>query len=127
MSNRFTLAIAVLAGVAIGATAVGSLKAQGKGPAYVITDFEAITNAEGFAATAKGLPASLAAGGGKLVARTDTAIALDGPVPKRFAIFQFDSVEKAKAWYESDAGKASAKGRIDNTKSRSFIVEGIPN
>ena len=126
MSNRFTLAIAVLAGVAIGATAVGSLKAQGKGPAYVITDFEAITNAEGFAATAKGLPASLAAGGGKLVARTDTAIALDGPVPKRFAIFQFDSVEKAQAWY-AGPGKDSTKGRLDNAKSRSFIVEGLPN
>ena len=126
MSNRFTLAIAVLAGVAIGATAVGSLKAQGKGPAYVITDFEAITTADGFAATAKGLPASLAAGGGKLVARTDTAIALDGPVPKRFAIFQFDSVEKAQAWY-AGPGKDSTKGRLDNAKSRSFIVEGLPN
>lgn len=27
----------------------------------------------------------------------------------------------------SDLGKQSTKGRIDNTKSRLFIVEGIPN
>ena len=127
MKFHLNIALAVLVGAAIGATAIGTLHAQGKGPAYVITDFTEITDAAGFAEAAKGLPASLAAGGGKLVARTDAAVALDGPVPKRFAIFSFESVEKAKAWYGSDAGKASTAGRLKNTKSRSFIVEGMPN
>ena len=122
-----TLAGAVLAGIAIGATAVGGLKAQGKGPVYVITDFSEITDAAAFAAGSKGVAASIAAGGGKRLVRTESPVALDGTVPKIFSISQFESVEKAKAWYASDAMKDAHASRSKNTKSRSFIVEGMPN
>ena len=127
MSTRLTIALSVLAGVAIGATAVGSLKAQGKGPVYVVTDFAEVTDAAGFAEAAKGVPAALAAGGGKVLARTDTVTALDGSPSKRIAIFAFDSVEKAKAWYSSDAMKDAQAGRAKFTKSRTLVFEGLPN
>jgi uncharacterized protein (DUF1330 family) len=105
MRTGITIALSLVAGFAVGATAINSLKAQVRSPAYFITDFSEITNPAGFAEAAKGLPASLAAGGGRLVARSDTLVELDGPAPKRFAIFAFDSVEKAKAWYSSDLSR----------------------
>ena len=127
MRTGYTVALSLVAGFAVGATAISSLRAQNRTPAYVITDFAEITNPAGFAEAAKGLPASLAAGGGRLVARSDTLIELDGSAPKRFAIFAFDNVEKAKAWYSSDVGRQSNEVRIKSTKSRSFIIEGTAN
>jgi uncharacterized protein (DUF1330 family) len=127
MSSRLTIAVSVLAGVAVGATAVGTLRAQGKGPVYVVTDFSEVTDAAGFAAASKGVPAAIAAGGGKVLARTDSVTALDGAGSKRIAIFAFDSVEKAKAWYASDAMKEAQAGRAKFTKSRTLVFEGLPN
>jgi uncharacterized protein (DUF1330 family) len=115
------------AGIAIGAGAVGTLSAQGKGPIYVVTDFAEVMDPTAFAAASKGVPAALQAAGAKLLVRTDGAVALDGTAPKRFAIFQFESVEKAKAWYSGDAMKDTQEARAKLTKSRTFIVEGVAN
>jgi uncharacterized protein (DUF1330 family) len=100
MSLMKTFAILAI-GVALGATAVGSLNARGKAPVYVITDFTEITDPAALMAGAGTVPAAIKAGGGKVVARTDNVVPLDGAVPKRYAIFSFDSVDQAKAWYSS--------------------------
>jgi uncharacterized protein (DUF1330 family) len=114
-------------GVLIGAAAVNQPQAQSKPPVYVITDFTEIMDTSAFSAGAATVAAAIAAGGGKILVRTDAPVALDGQPPKRFAIFAFDSVEKAKAWESSDAMKVGQEARLKNTKSRSFIVEGLAN
>src|SRR5262245_54449586 len=99
MHSRLVIAASVLAGAAIGATISGSLNAQGKAPAYVIALFDEVTDPAAFAAASGGVPAAIAAAGGKLLARSDSVTALDGAPAKRLAVFAFDSADKAKGWF----------------------------
>jgi uncharacterized protein (DUF1330 family) len=119
----YTATLAILAGVAIGATAVSGLHAQSKSPgAYVIVDISEITNPDGFKQLFPKAPAAVAAFGGQFVTRTEKITGLDGTAPKRFIIIGFESVDKAKAWSASAAQKEVDAIRMGNTKSRSFIV-----
>jgi hypothetical protein len=73
MNRTFTLGLVLLAGVAIGGTAVSSLSAQSKGPgAYAIIDIGQITDRNSFVKDLlpKAAPAILS-GGGKFVTRTE--------------------------------------------------------
>ena len=45
MKTRYTVALSILAGVAVGAAAVQALHAQAKPPAYVVAEID-VTNAE---------------------------------------------------------------------------------
>ena len=126
MKNLAAVGLAIITGFALGATAIGTLNAQGKGPgAYVIVDIADVSNPDTYKqASAKAGPA-IASAGGAFLARTDDVVALEGTAPKRIIIIGFDSVDKAKAWYASPAQqevnamlKASSKGRL-------LVVEGL--
>ena len=126
MTSRLTIAAAVLAGAAIGATAVGGLKAQGKPPVYVVAVFSEMNDLAAFAAASKGVPGAIQAAGGKLLARSDSVAALDGATPpKRIAIFQFESSDKAKEWIKSDGMKETEAARAKHTKSGVFLIDGM--
>jgi uncharacterized protein (DUF1330 family) len=123
MRTQYTVALSMLAGVAIGAVSVGGLYAQGKAPgAYAIVDISDVTNPDGFKQLFPKAPPAVAAFDGHFVTRTEKITALDGTPPKRFVIIGFDSVDKAKAWDASAAQKEVNDIRMKNTKSRSFIV-----
>jgi uncharacterized protein (DUF1330 family) len=124
MKKYIGLGAAMLAGVAIGATAVNSLFAQAKPGAYVIVDISEVTNADLFKTLLPKAPGAVQAFNGQFVARTEKITALDGAASKRFIIISFDSVDKAKAWNDSAAQKEVNDIRIKSTKSRSFIVDG---
>jgi uncharacterized protein (DUF1330 family) len=116
----------MLAGAAIGATAVNGLHAQGTAPAaYAVVDISAITNPDVFKTIGPKAAASMAATGGKYIMRTDKITSLDGAPPARFVVIAFDSVAKAQAWNDSAAQKEVNDIRAQSTKSRSFIVEGM--
>ena len=68
--------------------------------------------------------AATAAFGGKNGAVTENIVALDGTPPKRFVIISFDSIDKAKAWYNSPAQEEINAIRKRSTNSRGFIVDG---
>lgn len=51
--------------------------------------------------------------------------ALEGEPPKGIAVIAFDSVENARAWYDSPAYQAIKSIRLSSTKGRMFIVEGV--
>jgi uncharacterized protein (DUF1330 family) len=105
MKTRYAVTMGVLAGVAIGATAINGLNAQAKPPSYVVIDIGELTDPEGFKAvttSAAAGPARLAALGGRYVIRTETTTALDGIPPKRFVVLAFDSKEKAQGWDKGD-------------------------
>jgi uncharacterized protein (DUF1330 family) len=130
MNQRIALGLTLLAGVAIGASAIQGLHAQAKPPAIVVVDISEITDPEGF----KAIPASpatsptaVAAQGGRYITRTDKITAFDGTAPKRFVVIAFDSEEKAQAWNNSAAQKEINALRAKTTKSRSFTVEGMSN
>jgi len=120
------LAIAIVAGIAVGGVAIQGLHAQAPPPVYVVIDISDITDPEGFKAIPpKSGPETLAPFGGKYVIRTENITALDGIAPKRFVVIAFDSLEHAKAWKASATSKAVDVIRDKTTKSSQFLVEGM--
>jgi uncharacterized protein (DUF1330 family) len=127
MKTRYTVALAMLAGVGIGGAPIQGLHAQAKPPGIVVVDISDVTDPEGFKAVTQRPTASTATvmQGGRYIARTGNITALDGTTPKRFIIIAFDSVEKAQAWYNSPEQKKINEIRMKTTKSSSFIAEGM--
>jgi uncharacterized protein (DUF1330 family) len=119
----------MLAGVALGAIAVQGLNAQTKPPVYFVADISEVTDPEAWKAVTERpvstLQAMVKKFGGHYITRTDKITALDGSAPKRFIIAQFPSAEKAKAWYNSPEQMKVNENRMKNTKSSSFLVEGM--
>jgi uncharacterized protein (DUF1330 family) len=125
MNHGIALGLTLLAGVAIGATAVNGLHAQNKAPgAYAVVDLSEISNPEVFKTLLPKTEPAAAAFGGKFVIRTENIVGLDGVPPKRFVVIAFDSIDKAKAWDASIAQKEITAIRQRSTNSRQFIVDG---
>jgi uncharacterized protein (DUF1330 family) len=128
MYRSITLGMAMLAGVVVGAVAVGGMAARGAGGpipgAYAIIDISEITDPDVF--TKQLLPraeAPVTAYDGKFLTRTQDIVALDGTPPKRFVIISFDSLETAKAWAGSAAQKEVDALRVKSARGRTFIAK----
>jgi uncharacterized protein (DUF1330 family) len=126
MKLNFRTVLTLVSGVAVGGVASQALLAQTKPPAYVVVAIGKVNDVDAFktGVVDKGAPPVQAAGD-KFVVRTQSITALDGTPPQRYVIIAFDSVEKAKAWYDSAAQKPINEARIKTTDSVSFIVEGM--
>jgi len=126
MKSNYKLAIALVAGAALGAAAVQGLHAQAKPPAFAVAMVD-ITNKDGFlkefAAKAQ---KALRDNGGKAMVRGDKLVTLYGGAPKgRIVIWRFDSLDQAVAAYNSAAYK-EAKAIGDKYASfQIFAVEGL--
>jgi uncharacterized protein (DUF1330 family) len=131
MNQRIALGLTLLAGVAIGATAIQGLHAQAKPPAYVVIPILKMNDAAGFKAgvvdKANATAAEMTAAGGQYVIRSEKFTSLDGTPPARLVIMKFDSVEKAEAFEKAAAQKEINAARVKTTDSLSFIVEGLAN
>jgi uncharacterized protein (DUF1330 family) len=126
MKTKYKIAIALVAGTAIGGAAIQSIHAQMKPPTYVVVAIRKITDADSFKTNVVAKAAAAMAGsGGNYVIRTDKITSLDGTPPARFVLIKFDSVEKAQAWHNSAAQKEIDAARAKSTDSLSFIVEGM--
>jgi len=118
----------MVAGFALGATAVNNLSAQSKSPgAYAILDISEITDAEIFKQLLSKAIASVTSAGGQYIVRTDKITPLSGASPVRAVVIAFDSVDKAKAWYASPAQKEVNALAERSQKGRAFIAEGMSN
>jgi uncharacterized protein (DUF1330 family) len=126
METNQKLALAVLAGVAIGVAGVTVIEAQQvkPPPAYVIAEPE-IIDAATFQKYGQGVPATIAAFNGRFLIRGGKIEAVEGDAPKRFVVIAFDSLEKARAWYDSPAYEAIKPLRFNSAKTRLFMVEGV--
>ena len=120
------IAMALVAGAAIGGAVIQSIHAQAK-TAYVIVAIRSVVDADNYKTVTEKAPAVVAAAGGRLVVATDAITSLDGKPPQRFVLIAFDSAAKAQAWYDSPPMKEINTMRIKSTDSLSFIVEGTGN
>src|SRR5271170_4196430 len=111
MKSHQKIAMALIAGVAIGVAAIQGLHAQAKPTAYVVVAIRSITDAEGLKTVAEKAPAIIAAAGGHPLVATNAITSLDGKPPQRFV----HSIEKAKAWYDMPAMKELTAMRIKST------------
>jgi uncharacterized protein (DUF1330 family) len=125
MNPKFKLALALMAGSALGAAAIQGLHAQAKSPAYVITEVEILDEAA-FKEFSPKVGKTMEASGGKYLTRGGRIIALEGQPPKRFVLSMFPSVEAAQAWRNSAAWNELTPLRERAVKTRAFIAEGTP-
>ena len=129
MNTNGNLALAVLAGISIGAVSVMAIHAQEAKtpPAYLIAETE-VTDRAAFQKYAEKVPETLAPFRGSFhyVVRGGKTQALEGQPPKGIVVIAFDSAEKALALYNSPAYEAIKPIRQGASASRIFMAEGLP-
>ena len=124
MNTKYKIVLGVLAGAVLGAATVQGLHAQMKPKAYIVTESEVIDAAALAAFVPQAQAAIRAAGGVPGIVATGKVIALVGEPPKRFGVSEYESLEKAQAWHNSDARKALTPQREKAIKiTRQFIIE----
>jgi uncharacterized protein (DUF1330 family) len=126
MIKGYTIALSVVAGIALGAAAVHALHAQSKPPAYVVAEIDVADlgpyDKEYVPPAAK----AITDGGGKYIVRGGQTVAFFGEPPKpRIAIMVFESMEKATAAFNSPAYKEAKKVGDKYAKFRVYAVEGL--
>jgi uncharacterized protein (DUF1330 family) len=127
MKTRYKLALAVLAGVLIGGVGARAIYAQQAKtpPGYVIAEIE-VTDPAGLKEYGAKAPEIMASHGGHYVVRGGKVEALEGEPPKGYVvIIGFDSVEKAREWYDSPEYKAIRGFRQSASHSRLLLAEGV--
>ena len=114
----------MIAGAALGGAAIQGLHAQAKPKAYTVSELETI-DAEANAAFVPVIAAAQqAAGGRNLRTGGGKIVALEGTAPKRVAITEWESLEKAQAFYNSKAWNDLTPQREKAVKTiRRYVVE----
>lgn len=126
MNRLIPLGLAMLAGAAIGATAVNGLRAQNKAPGvYFVADVSEISDPAAFGPAVQKTGPIITASGGHVIARTENIVPLHGTPPKRFVIVGFDSMDAAKAWTNDPAMKELQPIIDKYSTQRRFLVEGL--
>ena len=94
-------------------------------PAYLV-GIVTIEDAEGFAEYASQVPEVIARYGGRYIARGGTVEVLEGSwTPARVTLLEFDSLEQARRWYESEEYQALAEIRRRSANADLVLVEGL--
>jgi uncharacterized protein (DUF1330 family) len=105
MKTRYTVVLSMIAGAALGGVAVQGVNAQlAAKKAYTITELETL-DAQGAADVARRVQAAqVEAGGRNLRTAGGKVVGFEGPPPpKRVGMVEWDSLEKAEAFYKSKA------------------------
>ena len=127
MNTKPKIVIALVAGVALGAAAVQGLHAQGKAKAYTVTELQTV-DAKAAADFAKRISeAQTKAGGRNFRTGGGKVVGLEGPPPpQRVAITEWDSLEKAEAFWKSKEWTELAPQRDKALKTiRRYAVEAV--
>ena len=93
--------------------------------AYVILEIET-SDAAAMAAYREVAPPSVAVHGGRYLVQAGAVESLEGGwTPERIVVLEFDSVERAKAWWESAEYREPKLLRRAAGRSRTIVVEGV--
>jgi uncharacterized protein (DUF1330 family) len=93
-------------------------------PAYVVVEVEVI-DAEAFERYKALVPPTIAAYGGRYLARGGRTDALEGDSPpRRLVILEFPSLERAREWWESEEYAPAKSARQAAARVRMTCVEG---
>jgi uncharacterized protein (DUF1330 family) len=92
--------------------------------AYIVVEVD-VKDPERFADYRSMVPASLAAYGGKYLIRGGQVENLEGDwEPQRFVMIQFESVDQAKRWWDSEEYRQARNLRQATSDTRMIVVEG---
>jgi len=122
--RRSRLTLAAAASALIGAVAVPAVHARQtkEAPGYFIAELE-VTDPAGMQKYGEKVPETLAPFHHSYLVRA-RAQALEGVPPKGVVVIAFDSVARAKEWYESPAYQALIPLRQAASRGRVFLLEG---
>ena len=125
MKTRYTVALSMFAGAALGAAVIHGLHAQDKPKAYVVSEIEPVDTATEAAFASLVQLAQKAAGGRSFHTGGGKVVAIEGAAaPKSVAISEWDSLEQAQAFYNSPAWNALTPYRNKAIKTiRRYVVE----
>lgn len=123
--NKFVLtALTCLALYGLGAQAVLAKEAA-SAPAFYVAEFE-VTDPEGMKPYSAQVESTFKPYGGVFVVRGGQTISLEGTPPKRRrVVIRFDSMAKAKAWYNSAEYVELRKIRQRSAKTDVYLIEGL--
>src|SRR3954470_76369 len=127
MKTRYTAALSMLAGITIGAVAIQGLHAQATPKAYTVTELQTM-DATAAADVAKRIQAAQTnAGGRNFRTGGGKVVGMEGPPPpQRVAITEWDSLEKAEAFWKSKEWTELAPQRDKAVKTiRRYSVEAV--
>ena len=94
--------------------------------AYVIADIVEINDPVQYEDYKKMVPASIAAYGGRFIARGGRTEVLEGEwCPNRVVIIEFESVERAKEWWASEEYRAARDLRQRTSTGSLIVIEGV--
>ena len=92
-------------------------------PGYLIADIE-VTNQDMFDEYRKVVPATIEKYGGEYIIRGGAAEALEGDWnPNRVVVLKFESLERAKEWYNSDEYQAILSLRTGASNGNVIMVD----
>jgi uncharacterized protein (DUF1330 family) len=93
--------------------------------AYLVVDIE-VTNPARFEGYKKLAPPAIAKYGGRYLIRGGAYEAIEGDwKPQRLTVVEFDSMEKAKAFYNSPEYQVAIKARKGAANMKMLLVQGI--
>jgi uncharacterized protein (DUF1330 family) len=125
MKTRYTVAVSMLAGIAVGGLAVQGLRAQVKPPVYFVVENE-IGDVQSYlreyAARARDM---IKANGGRYLAAGEATTFVGEPPKSRVAIFVFDDIQQIQTWLNSPDYKELRKVGEKYAKFRNYAVPGI--
>jgi uncharacterized protein (DUF1330 family) len=97
---------------------------EGKMSVYMVADLT-IQNAAGFGAYVKAAGPLIETFGGRVIARSDAATALEGAPPNHFVIIRFESMDAAMRFYQSEEYRGPLQQRLAGLATgRVFLVAG---
>lgn len=92
--------------------------------AYVIVDID-VKDPVIFEEYKKLSPNTLAQYGGRYLARGGNTDILEGSwIPNRLVVIEFESVENARAWFNSPEYKAARSVRLKSAETQMVLIEG---
>ena len=126
MQTKYAVSMALVAGLAFGATATHVLHAQAKPMGYVIAE-NVVNDQEAYAKDfAPVIAKTIQEAGGKFLARGGKTVGIHGSPPApRVVIVQFDTFDKAQAWANSPTAKSAFAIREKYSTLHDYAVEGV--
>jgi uncharacterized protein (DUF1330 family) len=94
-------------------------------PAYVIVETD-INDPDQYEQYKAASPAAVAGGGGRFVVRGGELAVLEGDWnPSRLVVLEFDDLEAAKRWYESETYQEAKQLREGAARLNMVAVQGV--
>jgi uncharacterized protein (DUF1330 family) len=124
--NVTVSALALVAGVAIGAGGISVLQAQGtKKPAYVVAEVE-VTDQPAYQAYAAKATDAVKAANGRVLAVSNAETKEGPPLQGRLVVLSFDSLAAAEKWYDEPPYHPLIAERQKAAKTRLATVAVVP-